>query len=48
MNRFNLKNTSQAYILQFNPGEVANTHYLYEVAWGISRPHGKETISFYI
>ena len=32
----------------FNPGEVATTHYLYEVAWGISWPHGKETISFYI
>ena len=28
--------------------EVAPTHYLYEVAWGISWPHGKETISFYI
>jgi hypothetical protein len=33
---------------KLNPGEVAPTHYLYEVGWGISWPHGKETISFYI
>jgi hypothetical protein len=30
------------------PGEMAPTHYLYEVAWGISWPHGKETIYFYV